>query len=113
MSINEEKNLAPKTNRHDLLDAIKHRLSCEVLERFPISKIREHSRANLERWKAHGNWGPTYDEWLGIIEANDDYILVYRMVGLDEESNRLRQSMPYVGMLDQSIVRQIHEEYLA
>jgi hypothetical protein len=109
MSIDEDEKPARKSNRHDLLDTIKHHLSCEVLARFPLSTIRDHSRANLERWQAQGNWGPTYDEWRKIIESNDDLALICRMVGLDEDSNRLRQSMPYVGLLNQSIVRKIRK----
>lgn len=97
-------------NQHDSLDHMKHRISCEVLSRFPLSTIRDRSRENLKRWFDQGTWGQPYDEWMKIIDSNDDLALISRMVGLDEDSNRLRQSMPYVGMLEQSLVRNIHLE---
>jgi len=99
-----------EANRHKQLDAIKHRLSCEVLAQFPMSQIRAHARANLIRWRSQGNWSATYGEWLTIIDSEDDSLLITRMSARDEESVRLRQSMPYVGMLDQSIVHKIKNE---
>lgn len=101
-----------RMNRHELLDAVKLRLSCEVLARFPISQIRAHARANLIRWRSQGSWSATYDEWLTIIESADDSLLITRMSSLDEDSVRLRQSIPYVGMLDQSTVQKIKDEIL-
>jgi hypothetical protein len=97
-------------NRQDLLDRLKLRLSCEVLARFPINIIRAKARDNLARWKADDCWGPSYDEWLEIIEYGDDRRLINCMVGLSENSNRLRQSIPYVGLLDQETVRSLREE---
>jgi len=94
-------------NKHHYLDAIKLRLSREVVARFSLPSIRAHAKANLLRWKTQGSWGPTYDEWLRIIDSADDSSLTSYMIGLDENSNRLRQSMPYVGMLGQGVVRSI------
>jgi hypothetical protein len=36
-------------------------------------------------------------------------MLIDSMIGVNDHSNRLRQSMPYIGMLDQQTVRQIHQ----
>ena len=110
LSIKHADKLMHGANQHDALDSMKHRISCEVLARFSIGVIRQQARDNLARWRANGAWGQAYDEWHAIIESNDDQRLVARMVGLDQESNRLRQSMPYVGLLDQTRVRQLHEE---
>ncbi|KFC61901.1 hypothetical protein [Massilia sp. LC238] len=100
-----------ETNPHHRLDAIKYRLSSEVLSRFPLSVIREHARANLLRWKAQDSWGPTYEEWLAILDSNDDKLLRECMESLDANSNRLRQSIPYVGMLPQDVVLSIYAEF--
>lgn len=35
----------------DDLDRMKHRISCEVLSRFPVNTIRERSKDNLQRWR--------------------------------------------------------------
>ena len=69
---------------------------CEVLARFSIAVIREQARDNLLRSRANGAWSQVYDEWLAIVESNDDQRLIACMVDLDQESDRLRQSMPYV-----------------
>jgi hypothetical protein len=41
-----------ESNLHNRLYALKHRLSCEVLAKFPLSVICEHARTNLLRWTA-------------------------------------------------------------
>ena len=110
LSIKQADKLMQGVNQHDVLDSLKHRISCEVLARFSIAVIRQQARDNLARWRTNGAWSHAYDEWQAIIESNDDQCLIARMVGLDQESNRLRQSMPYVGLLDQARVRQLPEE---
>lgn len=92
------------------LDTVKHRLSCAVLARFPLDEIRQRSIDNIERWRANGVTGGAYDEWMAIMGAADDRQMIAAMVGLDEKSNQLRQSIPYVGMLPKSVVRQINED---
>jgi len=97
-------------NSQDLLDQIKFKISCEILAQFSVDEIRQRSLENLKRWKAKGTWSLAYDDWLAILNSNDDRKLITCMVGSDERSNQLRQSMPYVGLLDKSIVKKIHEE---
>jgi len=98
-------------NKHNCLDAMKLRLSSEVLARFSLVAIRTHATANLLRWKNQGTWGAAYDEWFKIIESADDSVLISYMIGLDENSNRLRQSAPYVGMLDQNIIMKVKADF--
>lgn len=98
-------------NKHNCLDEIKRRLSSEVLARFSLAAIRAHAKENLLRWKKKGTWGAAYEEWFMIIEFAEDSVLTSYMIGLDENSNRLRQSIPYVGMLDQDVVRSIKAEF--
>jgi len=66
--------------------------------------------ANLYRWKKQGTWGPAYAEWQAIAQSEDDGELFYVMLGRDENSVRLRQSMPFVGLLPQDEVRKLNEE---
>lgn len=98
------------TNSQDLLDQIKFKISCEILAQFSLDEIREKSLENLNRWKVKGTWSLAYDDWLSIINSKDDRKLIASMVGSDERSNQLRQSMPYVGLLDKSAVKKIHEK---
>jgi len=99
-----------RENAQDRLDRVKHHISCEVLARHSLKAIRERSLLNLKRWREKGSWNPAYTEWLDILERADDQELIKIMVGLDELSNRLRQSMPFVGMLDQETSRRLREE---
>jgi hypothetical protein len=64
----------------------------------------------LYRWKAQGTWVSAYDEWTAILTTGSDGELFAAMLGRDDQSNRLRQSMPYVGLLSQEEVKRIHEE---
>lgn len=66
--------------------------------------------ANLHRWKRQGTWISAYDEWQQILESESDGALFAVMLGRDEESNRLRQSVPFVGLLSREQVEAIYEE---
>lgn len=110
ISITNTEKMYSQKNSHDQIDTMKHVISCEVLSRFSVGTIRERSLENLNRWKAQGTWSKSYDDWLEILQSNNDQSLISCMVGHDQRSNQLRQSMPYVGLLDQNLVREIHEK---
>lgn len=55
-------------------------------------------------------WVSAYEEWLRIARSDDDGMLFAAMLGRDDDAVRLRQSMPYVGLLPQAEVRKLHEE---
>lgn len=97
-------------NSQAVLDRIKREIAVEVVRRFPLDQIREKSLANLERWHAAGAWSRPYDEWKRILQSSDDGELLKAMLGMDEEANRLRQSMPYAGMLPRDVVERLNEE---
>jgi hypothetical protein len=58
-------------------------------------------------------WVSAYDEWLELAKQKDDGALFAAMLGRDENAVRLRQSMPFVGLLSQAEVRKLHEEAAA
>ena len=95
---------------HQELDQLRWSISLAVIRECTPREIRAKSLGNLHRWKQRGTWGPAFDEWLEIIESNDDGWLYAVMLGRDEDSVRLRQSMPYVGLLDQKELKQLYEE---
>jgi antitoxin component of MazEF toxin-antitoxin module len=95
---------------HALLDELKRKLASEVVSRFTPNLIRAHGLANLSRWKKSGVWGPAYAEWQEILERANDGDLFAAMLGRDENSNRLRQSPPYVGLLPREVVGRLNEE---
>ncbi len=97
-------------NTQTKLDSIKHKISCSVLANFPLHEIKAQAKANIARWRANGVVSCAYDEWSAIIDNADDTKMIAAMVGLDENNNRLRQSIPYVGMLPKSLVRKLNEE---
>ncbi|TDK61212.1 hypothetical protein [Sapientia aquatica] len=97
-------------NKQDTLDEIKLKISLEIVSRFDVFTIKKKSIENLLRWKSNGTWSVSYELWLTILNDRDEQKLIGCMTGLDQRSNQMRQSMPYVGLLDQSVVRKIHEE---
>jgi hypothetical protein len=100
-----------RRNAQELLDELKISNALEVVRRFAPNEIRLHSRKNLLRWKAAGVWSRAYEEWHRIIEGGDDGELLKVMVGRDERANRLRQSMPYAGMLPREVVLRLEQEF--
>lgn len=84
--------------------------ACEIIRRFTPREIRAKGLANLYRWKKAGTWCSAYTEWEHILADPDDGRLFAAMLGRDEESVRLRQSAPYVGLLPPDVVRQMNEE---
>lgn len=105
-----EAGLRPASAAHAALDDLKRSIALEVVRRFDARQIRAQILSNLHRWKARGTWVTAYDEWKQIAESGDDGSLFAAMLGRDEESNRLRQSMPFVGLLPREVVRRLNEE---
>lgn len=101
----------PKSgSSHEVLDELKRLLSLAVVRRCTPQEIRAQSLANLYCWKKQGTWASAYDEWTEILQRGSDGELFAAMLGRDDQSNRLRQSMPYVGLLSQEEVKRIYEE---
>jgi hypothetical protein len=95
---------------HGELDQLRHALSLAVVRGHTAREIRAQILANLQRWRRQGAWVSAYDEWRRIAQADDDGVLFAAMLGRDEDAVRLRQSMPYVGLLSEAEVRKLHEE---
>jgi antitoxin component of MazEF toxin-antitoxin module len=100
----------PPAFSHQVLDELKRKLATEVASRFTPNLIRAHSLANLHRWQENGVWAPVYEEWRQLLRLPDDGALFAAMLGRDENSNRLRQSPPYVGLLPREVVERLNEE---
>jgi antitoxin component of MazEF toxin-antitoxin module len=103
----------PRGNEHARLDALKRAIAVEVLSRFVPAEIRRRGLENLARWKAAGTWPPVYREWEALLRSDDDAALIRAMASEDEESNRLRQSPPYVGMLPKDVLGKLREAIAA
>jgi hypothetical protein len=84
-----------------------------VISRFRPEEIRAKSLDNLRRWQEAGAWCSAYDEWLELIGSGDDARLYGAMVGRTDDANRLRQSMPYVGMLSKDVLEELREKAAA
>jgi len=95
---------------HRQLDDIKLSLSLAVVRRHTAREIRARIWANLHRWKQQDSWVSAFDEWGEIARSEDDGVLFAAMLGRDESAIRLRQSMPYVGLLSEQEVRKVYEE---
>ena len=95
---------------HRELDDLRLSLSMAVVRRHTAREIRAKILANLHRWKRQDSWVSAYDEWNHIARTEDDGALFAAMLGRDENAVRLRQSMPYVGLLPQQEVKKLYEE---
>jgi hypothetical protein len=95
---------------HLKLDELKRSLSLAVIRRCTPLEIRAQGLANLHRWKKQGTWVSAYDEWTQILLKGNDGELFAAMLGRDDHSTRLRQSMPYVGLLPEEEVKKLYEE---
>ena len=91
-------------------DEDKWRHALAVVDRFTPAQIRAKSLANLQRWKQAGAWVSAYDEWSEIMKDKDDGVLFAAMLGRDQRSLRLRQSMPYVGLLSREQVKALNDQ---
>lgn len=109
----DERALRPPGHRgfdHRELDDLKLSLAFAVVRKYTAREIRAKILANLHRWKSQGAWVSAYDEWSHIARSEDDGALFAAMLGRDDNAVRLRQSMPYVGLLSQQEVRKLYEE---
>lgn len=104
---------ARSDSQHAKLDRIKLQIATAVWTQFPPSEIRRRAIDNLERWKANGVWSLAYEEWMNILNSEDDEELKEALTGMSENANRLRQSAPYVGMLDKALVKAFNESEFA
>ena len=95
------------------LDELKRSIALAVVRDFTPAQIRAQILANLSRWRKQGVWVTAYDEWRDIARRGDDGELFAAMLGHDDTATRLRESMPFVGLLSQSEVRRLHEEAAA
>lgn len=100
-------------NAQQVQDELKRAIAIAVLDQFPLEQVRKKSRANLLRWKKAGVWGGAYEEWLRLVEQGEDGELYGAMIGRDDNANRLRQSLPFVGMLKPEVVEALREKAAA
>jgi hypothetical protein len=89
---------------------LKRLLAPAVVRQFTPREIRAQSMANLHRWKKQGSWVSAYGEWEAILDGGSDGELLAALLGRDEDSNRLRQSPPHVGLLARDEVRRLNDE---
>jgi antitoxin component of MazEF toxin-antitoxin module len=109
----DERGLRPRGRggfAHRELDELRLALSLAVVRRHTAREIRAKILANLHRWRRQDSWVSAYDEWNQLARSEDDGALFAAMLGRDENAVRLRQSMPYVGLLTQQEVRKLYEE---
>jgi hypothetical protein len=89
-----------RPNRQTLLDAKKLASATRVVRCCTVDQIRRKSLDNIKRWNSKGTWVSAHDEWRTLMERGTDEEIIAVMMGTDERSNRLRQSPPYVGLVE-------------
>lgn len=89
-----------RPNQQTLLDAKKLASAKRVVQCCAVDQIRRKSLENIKRWNGNGTWVSAHDEWRLLMEHGTDQEVIAVMTGADERSNRLRQSPPYVGLVE-------------
>lgn len=97
-------------NPHDRLDEFKLRAAVAVLACTDMPTIRSAGLANLDRWASIGVWVSAHDEWRALLTNGTDDEIKHAMTSRDQNSNRLRQSPPYPGLLDEATRQRILSE---
>lgn len=92
------------THKKIILNKMKLETAKAVLAIVDIDHIRQRSLANLARWKTNNVWCSAFDEWNALMTSGTDAEVIAAMSGENENSNRLRQSSVWVGLLDQKTV---------
>lgn len=98
---------ATAVNQQDVQDRRKLLMARRIIECFSLAMIRQHSLGNLDRWQNNGVWVSAFDEWREVLSQGSDERLIAVMTSEDQHSNRLRQSAPYAGLLEQAEVETI------
>ena len=95
---------------HQALDELKRSIALAVVRQFTPSQYTRRISGQPSSLASAGRVGPAYEEWQAIAKRGEDGELFAAMLGRDDDATRLRQSMPFVGLLSQEEVRELHEE---
>lgn len=98
---------------HESLDDLRRDIALAVVRGFSPREIRAQILANLHRWAGPDSLLPVFEEWRELAAGADDGALFAAMLGRDEEAVRLRQSMPFVGLLSREEVQALYEKAAA
>jgi len=95
-------------NAQTRLDLLKLLVARALVENHSMDEIRTKSLENLSRWKSNNVWNSGYRDWENLLlNASDEEIREILYSDVEEPSNRLRQSPPYVGILDEKTIREL------
>lgn len=97
-------------DRLEKLDRFKLLKAIAILSERDLATIRERSLSNLDCWNAKGLWVRAHDEWRVLMASGTDEELIAAMTGLDQKSNWLRHSAPYLGLIGQEKCEALLEE---
>ena len=98
-----ERQPAPRLCGHALLDARRLATHREIAKRIDADpSLLGKALGNIERWSRQmGRTPPALAEWQGLLRTLPWERIRPYLVQDDEESRRLRQSSPFVGILTQ------------
>jgi hypothetical protein len=94
-------------NEHDILDEIKRRRAMAILKVATMATIRDIGLANISRWISQGVCCSAFEEWTTLLTHGSDDEIKEIMTSTSQNANRLRQSPPYVGILDEKMSKEI------
>ena len=84
-------------------------LVCEKLRRNP--ELIQVAVNNIRRWEEKGPLNPALEEWKVILNGPRERIYEI-LTGTDSQSQRIRSSSPFAGVLTQDEREQIRRKYI-
>ena len=102
-----------RVRSHAWIDARSRQMAIRIAEKLRDEPaLLDVARANIDRWAARSGYAPpSLAEWAAILAERELGAIITILTGDTEESRRLRQSSPFVGILSEDERRAIFDEY--
>lgn len=99
-------------NKHEILNRRSLEFGkaiCTKLEQEP--DLIQIAQDNILRWEKKGNMTPVLKEWKTLLYGSRQRIYEI-MIGTDSESQRIRSSNPFAGVLTEEERHKINKKYI-
>ena len=102
-----------KKHSHQMMDAWGLAMARLIAEKIRVNpNLMEVPRRNLERWKQkYGKLEAAHSEWENILNQNSTEQILEILTQDNDEGQRLRQSDPFAGILNDDERMRLFYEY--
>ena len=96
-------------NKHELRSLAMHTIVKDILEKDP-SKVISFGLENISRWEKAGVDCTDFETWRDLLNEKGN-LLNEALVGINQQSIRLRQSSPFAGLIPEEKRLEIVRKY--